>query len=161
MARRSLHPVEKYGDFADEVRRDLPGARPRRSARVARPASARPPLDVYETDDTVEIAVDLPGVDRGAVRVIVKGGRVLIAGEKPRAAARGESSFHLVERGYGRFARAVRARRRRATPPTPARRSPTASCGSSLPKIANAAQRARSSDSASPDRRLIGEPPVA
>ncbi len=67
-----------------------------------------PPLDVYETDDTMEIAVDLPGVDPAAVRVLAKGDSVLIAGEKAARRAGGESSFHLVERGYGRFARGVR-----------------------------------------------------
>jgi HSP20 family protein len=66
-----------------------------------------PALDVFETDHTVEIVVDLPGVDRSAVRVLIKDRAVLVAGEKtPRR--RGESSFHLVERGYGRFARTVR-----------------------------------------------------
>ena len=67
-----------------------------------------PPLDVYETDDTLEMTVDLPGVDPAAVRVIGKGDSVLIAGEKAARRAHGESSFHLVERGYGRFARVVR-----------------------------------------------------
>jgi HSP20 family protein len=67
-----------------------------------------PPLDVYETDDTLEITVDLAGVDPGAVRVLGKGDSVLIAGEKAARRARRESSFHLVERGYGRFARVVR-----------------------------------------------------
>jgi HSP20 family molecular chaperone IbpA len=67
-----------------------------------------PPLDVYETDDTFEMTVDLPGVDPAAVRVIGKGDSVLIAGEKAARRAHGESSFHLVERGYGRFARVVR-----------------------------------------------------
>lgn len=67
-----------------------------------------PAIDVYETDDTIEIAVDLPGVDPSAVRVMAKGDSILIVGEKPPRRARGESSFHLVERGYGRFARAVR-----------------------------------------------------
>jgi HSP20 family protein len=67
-----------------------------------------PPVDVYETDDTLEITVDLPGVDTAAIRVIGKGDSVLIAGEKAARRARCESSFHLVERGYGRFARVVR-----------------------------------------------------
>ena len=67
-----------------------------------------PALDVYETDDALEITVDLPGVDAAAVRVIGKGDSVLIAGEKAARRARRESSFHLVERGYGRFARVVR-----------------------------------------------------
>ena len=67
-----------------------------------------PALDVYETDDALEITVDLPGVDSAAIRVIGKGDSVLIAGEKAARRARRESSFHLVERGYGRFARVVR-----------------------------------------------------
>ena len=66
-----------------------------------------PALDVFETDDTLEITVDVPGVDSAAVRIIAKGDSVLIAGEKAARRAR-ESSFHLVERGYGRFARVVR-----------------------------------------------------
>jgi HSP20 family protein len=40
--------------------------------------------------------------------VIGKGDSVLIAGEKAARRARRESSFHLVERGYGRFARVIR-----------------------------------------------------
>ena len=67
-----------------------------------------PSVDVYETDNMLEIRVDLPGVDPAAVRVIGKGDSVLIAGEKAARRARRESSFHLVERGYGRFARVIR-----------------------------------------------------
>lgn len=67
-----------------------------------------PPVDVYETDDTVEIVVDIPGVSPSAVRIVAKGCAILIAGEKAPRRSRGDCSFHLVERGYGRFARAVR-----------------------------------------------------
>ncbi|HEY1913104.1 MAG TPA: Hsp20/alpha crystallin family protein [Vicinamibacterales bacterium] len=67
-----------------------------------------PAIDVYETDDALEIAADLPGVTAQALRIIGKGDSVLIIGEKPARRTRGESSFHLVERGYGRFARVVR-----------------------------------------------------
>ena len=70
-----------------------------------------PTIDVYETDDTQEIAVDLPGIDPTGVRVLGKGDSILIAGEKSARRARGGSSFHLVERGYGRFARVVRLSR--------------------------------------------------
>jgi HSP20 family protein len=70
-----------------------------------------PPIDVYETDDTLEISVDLPGVDPAAVRVLGKGDSILIAGEKAARRGRRESSFHLVERSYGRFARVVRLAR--------------------------------------------------
>jgi HSP20 family protein len=67
-----------------------------------------PALDVFETDDRVEITVDLPGVASGAVRIAAKGQTILIAGHKAPRRTRPDSSFHLVERGYGRFARAVR-----------------------------------------------------
>jgi HSP20 family protein len=58
----------------------------------------------------VEIVLDLPGVTADALRVLFKSGVVLIVGEKerPDMSRRGPASFHLVERDFGRFARAVR-----------------------------------------------------
>jgi HSP20 family protein len=69
-----------------------------------------PALDVLETDQALEVVVDLPGVAPEGVRVLLKNGAVVIVGEKPSPypGARGGSTFHLVERGFGRFARAVR-----------------------------------------------------
>ncbi len=67
-----------------------------------------PALDVYERDDAIEIVADLPGVDPSFVRVVAKGPTILIVGEKTARRPRPESSFHLVEREFGRFARAVR-----------------------------------------------------
>jgi HSP20 family protein len=97
----------EIGEFAAEVRQVfLELGRAFGSESLA--GECAPPLDVFETDDALEITVDLPGVDPAAVRVIGKGDSVLIAGEKSARRARRESSFHLVERGYGRFARVVR-----------------------------------------------------
>jgi HSP20 family protein len=67
-----------------------------------------PALDVYERDETIEIVADLPGVDAAAVRVVAAGDTILIVGEKSARRPRPESSFHLVERDFGRFARGVR-----------------------------------------------------
>jgi HSP20 family protein len=66
-----------------------------------------PPLDVLESDDAIEIAVDLPGVDASSLRIVARGSAILIAGQKLPRRARPDSSFHLVERGYGQFARVV------------------------------------------------------
>ena len=97
----------ELGDFSDEVRRVyLELGRAFGSESLA--GECAPALDVYETDDALEITMDLAGVDPAAVRVVGKGDSILIAGEKAARRARRESSFHLVERGYGRFARAVR-----------------------------------------------------
>lgn len=67
-----------------------------------------PALDVLETDESVEIAVDLPSVAATSVRIAAKGQTILIVGHKSPRRGRQDSSFHLVERGYGRFARVVR-----------------------------------------------------
>lgn len=67
-----------------------------------------PPLDVYEQNDLIEVVVDVPGVEPAAVRVIAKGDAVLVVGEKAARRPLPDSSFHLVERDFGRFARAVR-----------------------------------------------------
>jgi HSP20 family protein len=111
--RSRIHAVafpSEIGDFADEVRLVfLELGRVFGSESLAGECS--PAVDVYETDDTIEIAVDLPGVDPAAIRVVGKGDSILIAGEKSARRAHGESSFHLVERGYGHFARVVRLAR--------------------------------------------------
>jgi HSP20 family protein len=93
-------------EFRDEVRRifqelDQAGEEPLTG-------ECAPALDVFETDESVEIAMDLPGVPATAVRIVARAQTVLIAGQKTPRRTRPESSFHLVERGYGRFARVVR-----------------------------------------------------
>jgi HSP20 family protein len=68
-----------------------------------------PPMDILERPDGLEIRVDLAGVPSAAVRVLVRGSRLLILGEKraPCACTPGSAAFHVAERTFGRFARAV------------------------------------------------------
>lgn len=98
------------GDLSHEVRRlfeDLARRRPDRRHMVS--GECLPLFDVFETDRTIEILLDVPGVITEGVRIMIKSGIVLIVGEKERPEpARGPASFHLVERDFGRFARAVR-----------------------------------------------------
>ena len=70
-----------------------------------------PTIDVYELDDSIDILVDLPGVEASAIRVFAKGDTVLIVGAKTVRRPQSKSSFHLVERDFGRFARTVRIAR--------------------------------------------------
>ena len=68
----------------------------------------RPALDVRETDRAVEVLVDVAGVPPEAIRVLFRNGLLVVAGEKAPAAPGTHQTFHLVEREFGRFARAVR-----------------------------------------------------
>ncbi len=109
---RELHRLllaSESRELADEIGRMLDDISRAGGHKVAA-GETTPALDVLETDAAVEIDVDLPGVEAGDVRVLIKNSVVIVAGEKlPRdAARRAEGSFHLVERGFGRFARAVR-----------------------------------------------------
>jgi len=112
-----------------------------------------PPFDVFETDEAIEIAMDLPAVEPTAVRVAAKGSVVLIAGQKMPRRSRGDASFHLVERGYGRFARVVRL---------------TAACDMSRARATLASGELRITVPKLKERRgrivpiaITGEPPVA
>lgn len=98
-------------DFTDEISRlfdDLDRAT-RRDRRTT-PGECIPPVDVQETETAVEIVLEVPGVHAEAIRVLIKKGIVLVVGDKVPfdAPERARASFHLVERGFGRFARAVR-----------------------------------------------------
>src|SRR5262245_58040407 len=61
-------------------------------------AQYSPPFDVFETDDAIQLVMDLPGIDPASIRIAAKGQTLLIAGEKRPRRAVGDSSFHLVER---------------------------------------------------------------
>src|SRR5262245_37006648 len=68
-----------------------------------------PPMDVVETATGVEVLIDLPGVSRSHLTVVFSQGTLVVAGRKvPASCAHREAAFHLAERGFGGFVRAVR-----------------------------------------------------
>lgn len=99
----------EVGDLTEDVRRLFREIERQTGGRSVA-GQCTPSIDVLETDEVVELIVDLPGVAPDRVRVLLKGGVIVIAGEKeaePRQAGT-PGAFHLVERLYGRFARAIR-----------------------------------------------------
>src|ERR1044071_3872039 len=97
--RSPVHAVvvpSEVGEFADEVRR-LFAELGRAFGPESLAGECSPAIDVYETDDAVEIVVDLPGVDPHAIRILSKGGGLLIAGEKAPRRGRRDSPFSFGE----------------------------------------------------------------
>ena len=97
------------GELGDEIRElfdDL--TRTRGGDPTAYSGQCRPLVDVFETDAAVELVVDTCGVPANALRVLFKNGVVIVAGEKAPPPTVPEAAYHLVERDFGRFARAVR-----------------------------------------------------
>src|SRR4051794_21512844 len=67
-----------------------------------------PPLDVIETDTSIQIILDLPGVPAARLEVVFSRNVLLITGDKqPVACEQGDAAFHIAERAFGRFARAI------------------------------------------------------
>jgi HSP20 family protein len=71
-------------------------------------AECTPPLDILETDAAVDVLMDLPGVARASIEIVFAANVLVVAGHKlPKAYDHGDAAFHLAERAFGRFARAV------------------------------------------------------
>ena len=95
-------------DMDDDLRRlfeQLTGSDTRPAA-----AECRVPLDVMETSAGIEVVLDLVGVEADAVQIVIARDTLLITGVKRPAACEhhGDATFHVAERVFGRFARAVR-----------------------------------------------------
>ncbi|HEY2432153.1 MAG TPA: Hsp20/alpha crystallin family protein [Vicinamibacterales bacterium] len=71
-------------------------------------AEYTPPIDVVETDASIQILLDVPGVEAGQIDVVFSRNVLLITGEKtPVSADHADAAFHIAERAFGRFARAI------------------------------------------------------
>ena len=109
MAQFSFIPSGETNELAEDIRglfEDL--ATHLKQEQRAFSGECHPSLDVLETDHSVEIVVDVSGVPADALRVLFRASVVIIAGEKAPLPAGPQQTFHLVEREFGRFARAVR-----------------------------------------------------
>ena len=109
MAEISFLPTSESRELTDDIRElfnDL--AASLEHEQRAYSGECHPSLDVLETDAAIEIIVDVCGVSPRALRVLFRAGIVIVAGEKAPAPTTTEQTYHLVEREFGRFARAVR-----------------------------------------------------
>jgi HSP20 family protein len=109
MAQFSFIQPSEWGDLTDDIRQlfdELARSREGSGASVA--GTCRPLVDVFETDETIELVVDVAGVPTASLRVLFRDGVVVVAGEKLAHAAVASLAYHQVERDFGRFARVVR-----------------------------------------------------
>jgi HSP20 family protein len=105
----SFIPSSETQELRDDIRQLLDDlAASLKHEQRAYSGECRPALDVRETDEVVEVVVDVAGVPSEAIRVLVRAGILLVVGEKAPPTASEPQTFHLIERQFGRFARAVR-----------------------------------------------------
>ena len=67
-----------------------------------------PPVDLCETDDAIQVRVEVPGLEADDIQVGLTNTQLRIWGEKKRALPSTRIISHLCsERSYGRFSRVV------------------------------------------------------
>jgi HSP20 family protein len=71
-------------------------------------ASLAMQVDVAETDKTLEVTAELPGVNEKEIDVSLAGDILTIKAEKKSDREEKTKDYHLVERSYGTFERSMR-----------------------------------------------------
>jgi len=64
----------------------------------------RPPTEVYETEDALEIVAEIAGMDREQIEVVIGGDFVSLRGIRPDPAVCERRSYHEARISYGHFA---------------------------------------------------------
>jgi HSP20 family protein len=68
----------------------------------------RPSMDVTETAEAIDIAAELPGIDEKDIEITAAGDLITIRGEKKSEHETKDKNWHMVERSFGSFSRALR-----------------------------------------------------
>lgn len=81
------------------------------------PATTSPPVtyphwgllagEVRETDDEIVVCLEIPGIEKDDCRVTIEDGMLYLNGEKHFEHASDEGAYHVMERAYGTFQRAI------------------------------------------------------
>jgi HSP20 family protein len=66
-----------------------------------------PNADIHESEDTLTVKVELPGVRLEDLDLQVTSGDITIQGEKQRPDLSGQVEFRLAERSFGAFRRVI------------------------------------------------------
>ncbi|HEX6490956.1 MAG TPA: Hsp20/alpha crystallin family protein [Gaiellaceae bacterium] len=66
-----------------------------------------PPVDVWETEDELVYAFDLPGIPEDKISVEFEDGALILSGERERTKETSEERFYRFERRFGSFSRTI------------------------------------------------------
>jgi HSP20 family protein len=66
-----------------------------------------PAVDVWETEDSLVYAFDLPGIPEDKISVEFDDGALIVSGERARTKESSEQNYYRFERRFGSFSRTV------------------------------------------------------
>ena len=100
-------PVHELAEMTDRLNRVFGRTNGRRDNDKEWLAVAEwsPDVDITETDTEYHLQAELPGLDKGDVKITLEDGVVTLQGERKQEKEEKGKRFHRVERSYGRFVR--------------------------------------------------------
>ena len=107
MALVKWDPFRDVAELQSRINRmfDESFGQPRKVDNTPNANAWRPAVDIYETENGIALAVELPGVNKEDVSVEVKDDVLIVAGERPANPDIREDSYYRRERFFGRFRR--------------------------------------------------------
>lgn len=67
-----------------------------------------PAVDVSETADKITVKAEIPGLEAKDIEISMVGDTLTIKGEKKAEREEKDENYHMVERSYGSFSRAMK-----------------------------------------------------
>ena len=64
-----------------------------------------PPVDIYEDEHSIQLKLEVPGIDEKDLDIKVENNTLTVTGERKFEKEEKEENFHRVERRYGSFTR--------------------------------------------------------
>ena len=64
-----------------------------------------PPVDIYEDEHSIQLKLEVPGIEQKDLDVKVENNTLTVSGERKFEQEQKEENFHRIERRYGSFTR--------------------------------------------------------
>jgi HSP20 family protein len=111
--RTSLTPMtqlqSEFGRWVEQVWRQASPTRlhsvPPFAGMLLAPFTGQPLADLRETDTTLELRVELPGLKADDIQLALRGDTLMVSGEKAEEIDRSQGGYRVSERRFGRFER--------------------------------------------------------
>ena len=104
---RRIRPVSRIIKIEAEIRKPGAGIPVRRSDLPGLDQVWVPAVDIYEKDEEIVVEVELAGVLKKDVRIMLYGNRIEVKGLKKESPAEAVPRYHRLEREYGTFRRTI------------------------------------------------------
>jgi HSP20 family protein len=99
-------PVRELAQWQNDVER-LMGTSLRGTGGNGAEQRWAPPLDVWETEDELVYAFDLPGIPEENISIEFEDGSLTVSAERERTEEVSKDRFYRFERRYGSFTRSI------------------------------------------------------